>query len=61
MSLTADQINDYEDNGYVSPIDVLSKTEANEIREEIEFIEKKMAKRVRRIRKKLCPFDIASI
>ena len=41
MSLTADQINDYEDNGYVSPIDVLSKTEANEIREEIEFIEKK--------------------
>ena len=38
MSLTADQINDYEDNGYVSPIDVLSKTEANEIREEIEFI-----------------------
>ena len=41
MSLTADQINDYDDNGYVSPIDVLSKTEANEIREEIEFIEKK--------------------
>jgi len=41
MSLTADQIKDYEDNGYISPIDILSKDEANEIREEIEFIEKK--------------------
>ena len=41
MSLTADQIKYYEDNGYISPIDILSKDEANEIREEIEFIEKK--------------------
>ena len=41
MSLTADQSKDYEDNGYISPIDILSKDEANEIREEIEFIEKK--------------------
>ena len=41
MSLTADQIKDYEDNGYISPIDILSKDESNEIREEIEFIEKK--------------------
>ena len=41
MSLTADQIKDYEDNGYISPIGILSKDEANEIRKEIEFIEKK--------------------
>ena len=40
MSLTADQIKDYEDNGYISPIDILSKDESNEIREEIERIEK---------------------
>ena len=36
MSLTAKQIKNYENNGYISPIDVLSKKEAHEIREEIE-------------------------
>ena len=41
MSLTAKQIKNYENNGYISPIDVLSKKEAHEIREEIELIEKK--------------------
>ena len=41
MSLTTEQIQNYKDNGYVSPIDILSKKEAYEIREEIEFIEKK--------------------
>ena len=41
MSLTASQIKNYENNGYISPIDVLSKKEAHEIREEIELIEKK--------------------
>ena len=41
MSLTAAQIKQYEDDGYVAPIDVLSKDEANEIRKEIEYIEKK--------------------
>ena len=40
MSLTAKQIKNYENNGYISPIDVLSKKEAHEIREEIELIEK---------------------
>jgi len=40
-SLTVKQIQQYQDEGYVSPIDVLSKDEAKEIRDEIENIEKK--------------------
>ena len=36
MRLTASQIKNYENNGYISPIDVLSKKEAYEIKEEIE-------------------------
>ena len=39
--LTAKQLKDYEKNGFISPIDVLNKEEANEIREEIEKIENK--------------------
>jgi len=35
------QINFYKQKGYVAPIDVISKKEANEIRQEIEIIEKK--------------------
>jgi len=40
-SLTSKQLKDYEDHGFVSPIDVLTPDEANEIKEEIEKIEKK--------------------
>ena len=40
-SLTSDQLKQYEEEGYVAPIDVLSKEEANEVKEEIELIEKK--------------------
>ena len=40
-SLTSDQLKQYEEEGYVAPIDVLSKEEAKEIRDEIELIEKK--------------------
>ena len=40
-SLTLDQLKQYEEEGYVAPIDVLSKEEAKEIRDEIELIEKK--------------------
>ena len=40
-SLTSDQLKQYEEEGYVAPIDVLSKKEAKEIRDEIELIEKK--------------------
>ena len=40
-SLTSEQLKQYEEEGYVAPIDVLSKEEANEVKEEIELIEKK--------------------
>ncbi len=40
-SLKLNQIKQYQDDGYVAPIDVLSKEEAKEIRDEIENIEKK--------------------
>jgi len=40
-SLSSAQIQQYKDDGYVAPLDVLSKEEALEIREEIELIEKK--------------------
>ena len=39
--LTSDQIKQYQDKGFVAPIQALSQDEANEVREEIEFIEKK--------------------
>jgi len=40
-SLSEQQINFYNKNGYIAPINVLSKQEANEIRQEIEIIEEK--------------------
>ena len=40
--LSSNQLKQYEDQGYLSPIEVLSSSEALEAREEIEFIEKKM-------------------
>jgi len=39
--LSKKEINEYNEKGYFSPIDVLTKDEANEVKEEIEFIEKK--------------------
>ena len=39
--LSSNQLKQYEDQGYISPIDVLSDSEALEARKEIEFIEKK--------------------
>ena len=41
MNLNSDQLRQYNEKGYVAPIDALSKKEANEVREELEFIEKK--------------------
>ena len=38
--LSDQQIKFYNEKGYIAPIDVLSIKEANEIREEIETIEK---------------------
>ena len=40
-SLSSAQIQQYKNDGYIAPLDVLSKDEALEIREEIELIEKK--------------------
>ena len=42
--LNAKQLKDYNDNGFIAPICVLSLEEAEEIKREIEYIEKKMAK-----------------
>ena len=39
--LSSNQLQEYNDNGYVAPIDVLTRDEATKIRKEIEFIEKK--------------------
>ena len=39
-SLSKSEINQYNDKGYLAPIDALTKDEANEVKEEIEFIEK---------------------
>jgi len=39
--LNAKQLKDYEDQGFVAPIDILTAEEAKKIKEEIEYIEKK--------------------
>ena len=39
-NLTSDQIKQYQDKGFIAPIEALSQDEANEIRDEIEFIKK---------------------
>ena len=40
-NLSPEQIKKYQDKGYIAPIEALTKDEANEVKEEIEFIEKK--------------------
>ena len=40
-ALTVEQLNNYKKKGYISPINALSSSEAKEIRDEIEKIEKK--------------------
>ena len=41
-NLSANQLKQYEDEGFVSPINIFSKEKAKEIRDEIELIEKEM-------------------
>tara|TARA_Y100000741_G_scaffold363369_1_gene351469 strand:+ start:301 stop:1128 length:828 start_codon:yes stop_codon:yes gene_type:complete len=43
-NLSSNQLKQYEDEGFISPIDIFSKDRANEIRREIELIEEKMPK-----------------
>ena len=45
--LTAEQLKNYKNKGYISPVNALSSPEAKEIRDEIEKIEKKLARSVR--------------
>ena len=40
--LSPNQLKQYEDEGFVSPINIFSKEEAKEIRDEIELIENQM-------------------
>ena len=40
-NLSLEQINQYKKDGYIAPIDVLAKDEAEEVKKEIEYIEKK--------------------
>ena len=40
--LSSNQLKQYEDEGFVSPINIFSKEKAKEIRDEIELIEKTM-------------------
>ena len=42
--LTANQLNEYNEKGYLAPINILSSEEVKKIRVEIESIEKKMAR-----------------
>ena len=43
-SLSSSQIQQYHDKGFVAPIEALTQDEANEVKNEIEFIEKKWPK-----------------
>ena len=40
--LSSNQLKQYEDKGFVSPINIFSKDKAKQIRDEIEMIEKEM-------------------
>ena len=46
--LSSNQLKQYEDNGFISPIDIFSKDKAKEIRYEIELIEKKMPQELKK-------------
>ena len=39
--LTTKQLKDYENHGFISPVDILSLEEATRIKEEIGYIERK--------------------
>ena len=40
--LNSNQLKQYSDEGFVSPVNIFSKEKAKEIRDEIELIEKKL-------------------
>ena len=44
LKLTSEQLKQYEGKGFVAPLDALTQDEAKEVKDEIEFIEKKWPK-----------------
>ena len=61
--LTSNQLKQYKDEGYVAPVNVLTKDEANEIRNEIELIEKIMPEELQKwldTMPKNCGYELAS-
>ena len=46
--LSSNQLKQYEDQGYISPIKVLSSSEALDARKEIELIEKKIQNEIKK-------------
>ena len=48
--LSSNQLQQYKDEGFVSPIDIFSKDKAKEIRDEIESIEQRLPGESRRRR-----------
>jgi len=44
--LNSNQLKQYNDEGYIAPLDIISKNEAQDARNEIEFIEKKLPKEI---------------
>ena len=48
--LSSNQLKQYNDEGFVSPINIFSKDKAKEIRNEIELIENNMPKGIRKFR-----------
>ena len=57
--LSSNQLQEYNDNGYVAPIEVLTKDQAFEIRKEIENIEAKWPDELKGVWKKLCAYDFS--
>ena len=46
--LSSNQLKQYEDEGFISPINIFSKEKAKEIRDEIELIEKKIPEELKK-------------
>ena len=52
--LSSNQLQQYKDEGFVSPIDIFSKDKAKEIRDEIETIEQRLPGELEKCRKIQC-------
>ena len=60
--LSSNKLQEYNNNGYLAPIDVLTKDEVIEIRKEIEFIEAKLPDQIEKsVSKEIQLSEIAGI